>query len=131
MDAWTLHVCDELERRLDEPGLIERMANARALSPDGFAERFANETGIFPEEYLRRLRLARARVLLERTSLSIPQVMVAVGIDDSAAFERAFEGQHGLSPAALRRRAWNTDDVDGASCGPTAKIPERRRERRS
>ena len=60
MDPWTMEVCDELERRLDEPGLIERMADARALSPDGFAERFADAIGIFPEEYLRRIRLARA-----------------------------------------------------------------------
>ena len=125
-----MEVCDELERRLDEPGLIERMADARALSPDGFAERFADAIGIFPEEYLRRIRLARARVLLERTTLTVQQVMATVGIDDGVAFERAFECQHGLTPTAFRRRAWNTGDVDGASRGPTAKIADRRREPR-
>jgi len=127
MDAWTMEVCDELERRLDEPSLIERIADAHTLSPDRFAQRFADATGIFPEEYLRRIRLARARVLLERTTLTVPQVMAAVGIEDGTAFERAFECQHGLTPTAFRRRAWNTDDVDGASRGPTAKIPDRRR----
>ena len=127
MDVWTMEVCDELERRLDEPHLIEQIADAHALSPDRFAARFADATGIFPEEYLRRMRLARARVLLERTSLSVPQVMAAIGIDDGAAFEDAFERQHGLTPTAFRQRVWNTDDVDGASCGPTAKIPDRRR----
>ena len=127
MDAWTLQVCDELERRLDEPRVIERLAEARALSPDRFAERFADATGIFPEEYLRRIRLARARVLLERTTLSVPQVMAAIGIEDGATFERAFECHYGHTPVAFRRQAWNTDDVDGASCGPTAKIPDRRR----
>lgn len=112
MDAWTLRVCDELERRLDEPQLIERMADACALSTHGFAERFADATGIFPDEYLRRIRLARAKVLLERTSLSIDEVIVAVGFADAAGFETAFRYQHGLSPAALRRRAWGTRDAD-------------------
>src|SRR5919112_3266205 len=98
MDPWTLRVCDDLERRLDEPLAIERLAAARQLSVDEFGQRFADETGLLPDEYLRRIRLARARVLLERTFLDISQVMASVGFDDAQAFEEAFERQHGLTP---------------------------------
>jgi transcriptional regulator GlxA family with amidase domain len=47
-------------------------------------------------------RLRRARALIERTSLTLDEVMALVGYVDPDAFSRDFQLVHGMTPAALR-----------------------------
>jgi AraC-like DNA-binding protein len=50
------------------------------------------------------LRLRRARLLIERTFLSVKEVMGLVGYSDPSHFSRDFRRFHGVSPSALRGR---------------------------
>ena len=63
---------------------------------------FIAQTGFPPVRYLQRLRLRRARLLLEGTLLSVKEVMALVGYNDASHFSRDFRRQHGASPTEFR-----------------------------
>ena len=74
------------------------------LSPSRLHQLFKEETGLPPARYLRRLRMRRARELLETTHLSVKQVMAAIGLTDESHFVRDFKKSCGLTPARYRQR---------------------------
>src|SRR4026208_435063 len=80
----------------DAPGLA--LALAVNLSPSRFAYLFRRETGVPPARYLHMLRMERARILLERTSLSVKKGMAFVGVNDPSHFSRDFRRHHGVAP---------------------------------
>jgi AraC family transcriptional regulator of arabinose operon len=82
---------------------VEELARAVNLSPSRFAHLFRAETGLAPKQCLARLRLERAKALLEGSFLSVKEVMAAVGFSDPSHFSRDFKRLHGLVPTALRR----------------------------
>ena len=92
------HMQRNLDKFLWLPGLAARVQ----LSPSHFRYLFSLETGMGPAQYLQRLRLRRARLLIERTFLSVELVMDLVGYDDAGLFERDFQRLHGITPGALR-----------------------------
>ncbi|MFL6336400.1 MAG: helix-turn-helix domain-containing protein [Pyrinomonadaceae bacterium] len=74
------------------------------LSPSRLHQLFKQETGVPPARYLRQLRMLRAKELLERTNLSVKQVMACVGLTDESHFVRDFKKTCGLTPARYRER---------------------------
>ena len=60
--------------------------------------------GCSPQEYLVRLRIDKAKSLLERTDLSINDVANAVGYTDQMAFSKIFKQNCGLSPRSYREQ---------------------------
>jgi transcriptional regulator GlxA family with amidase domain len=110
MDPRVTRVIEMMEAQLDRPVSLADLAAAVNLSPSRMARIFKQHTGKPPARYLHDLRLARARVLLERTYLSVKQVMVCVGLNDPSHFSRDFRRAHGFSPSHLRQRSWAADD---------------------
>ena len=92
----------QMQRRLAEPIAIGDLAARVNLSPSRFRELFTRQVGLGPSHYLQRLRLRRARLLIERTFLSVKEVMALVGYNDPSHFSRDFRRFHGISPSALR-----------------------------
>lgn len=66
---------------------------------------FKAETGTTPAQYLRALRLEKAKELLTDTLLSIKQIMMSIGIRDRSHFEREFKRMYGLTPSQYRASA--------------------------
>lgn len=106
MDPWILWAREEMDRRLHEPCLLEQLAATMALSLAGFTRLFIENEGIAPADYLHALRLARAKILLERTFLSAAQVMALLGLNDATQFEDDFRHMYGVAPRALREHVW-------------------------
>jgi AraC-like DNA-binding protein len=79
------------------------------LSPSRLHQLFKEETGMPPARYLRRLRMCRAKELLETTHLSVKQVMTVVGLTDESHFVRDFKKSCGLTPARYRERFMNSE----------------------
>jgi AraC-like DNA-binding protein len=97
--ARTLTYIDEhLEARLT----IDMLSAAADLSPSRFAHLFRHEVGTSPARYVHALRMLRARVLLERSFLSIKEVMALVGCHDPSHFSRDFRWFHGAAPRHYR-----------------------------
>lgn len=74
------------------------LARAVNLSPWRLCHLFKCETGVAPLQYLKSLRMAKAKHLLETTFLSVKQIMTMVGIRDESHFVRDFQRTYGLSP---------------------------------
>ena len=84
-----------------------RMAEIAALaglSHSRVVNLFKAETGQSPVQYLKALRLEKARGFLETTGLQIKQVRLAVGYQDHRNFFRDFKKQFGLTPSEYRAR---------------------------
>jgi AraC-like DNA-binding protein len=98
-----------MDTQLDQALSIPELAAAVNLSPSRFAHLFTREVGTPPARYIHERRIARARVLLERTFLTVRQVMVCVGLHDPSHFARDFRRVHGVAPSQLRQHSWAAD----------------------
>jgi AraC family transcriptional regulator len=99
--AWAIQ---EMERRIGEPLRVADLAAGVNLSMSRFTLIFRAATGHSPAHYLRRLRLERARLLLDTTFLSVKEVRALVGFNDASHFTRDFARAFGASPRAWRQR---------------------------
>jgi AraC-like DNA-binding protein len=106
MDPRIAHVISSMERDLDGSLTIGALADAVNLSPSRLTVLFKRETGVSPVRYLRALRMERARLLLERTFLSVKEVMAFVGVNDPSHFTRDFSRHYGIAPSRLRQDSW-------------------------
>ena len=95
----------QMEQRLSEPLTVATLAAEVNLSASRFAHLFQEQTGASPGRYLQALRMSRGRLLLERTFLSVKEVMVLVGCNDPSHFSRDFKRLHGVSPSECRAAA--------------------------
>ena len=95
-------VVAHLHQQLAEPIAIDDLAAHVNLSPTRFRELFTRQVGVDPSQYLQWLRLRRARLLIERTFLTVKQVMALVGYSDPSHFSGDFRRLHGVSPSTLR-----------------------------
>ena len=109
MDPRIAHVIGSMEKDIDGRLTIPALADAVNLSPSRLAALFRRDTGVSPARYLRALRMERARVLLERTFLTVKEVMAFVGVNDPSHFTRDFRRHHGVPPTRLRQRSWAAD----------------------
>lgn len=88
-----------LHRRLS----VSRLAASVNLSYSRLEHLFKAETGVTPINYLKRLRIEKARELLETTFLTNQQIIVRVGICDESHFVRDFKKAYDLSPSQYRK----------------------------
>ena len=125
--TWTV---EYMQGHIAEPLTIPELAAQVNLSPSRFRDLFGAQTGMGPLLYLQRLRLRRARLLLERTFLTVKEVMALVGYNDPSHFSREFRRYHGVTPSSLRGRDLATGlphDLDEPENAPSAESPTLRR----
>ena len=91
---------DNLHLRLT----VEEMARRVSISPSRLRQLFRDETGTSPVRYLRKLRMGRARDLLETTFLSVKEVAAKAGLNSVSHFVTNFENAFGRSPSGYRER---------------------------
>jgi transcriptional regulator GlxA family with amidase domain len=120
MDPRVAHIIGRMETALDQEVPVSALAAAVNLSASRFAYLFRRETGLPPARYLHRLRMERARNLLERTCLTVTEVMAYVGVNDPSHFSRDFRRYHGVPPTALRKRRTGAAAVSNDGMGPAS-----------
>jgi AraC-like DNA-binding protein/ligand-binding sensor protein len=84
---------------------LEGVAEAVDYSPGYLGRRFKEAVGVPFSDYVRDLRLARAKELLARTRTHIADVAFACGFGSLSQFNRAFVKTVGCTPRAFRRGA--------------------------
>jgi len=117
MDPRIAHVIRSMEADIDGRLSVAALAASVNLSPSRLNELFRRETGVGPVRYLRALRMERARLLLQRTFLSVREVMALVGVNDPSHFSRDFSRHHGVAPSRLRERSWAPEAWRGRGVG--------------
>jgi len=93
-----------LRERFHEPLELGALARRSGMSRTRFHERFQRALGMAPMQYVRHLRVEKAKELLLTTALPVGEVAAAVGYDDPFHFSRVFRGLAGNSPTDYRGR---------------------------
>ena len=96
----------------------ERLADDCAVSPDiatlaricdvhpvYLARAFRRRYGCSPAEYLRRCRLERALLMVQRSDSSLTEIALACGYADHSHFTHTFARRYGCTPSTFRRRS--------------------------
>jgi transcriptional regulator GlxA family with amidase domain len=83
---------------------LASLAARAGLEERTFLRRFRKATGLTTTEYCQRLRVGRARDLLQFGSLPVDRVAWEVGYGDPGAFRKVFARIVGLTPGEYRRR---------------------------
>ncbi|WP_427885210.1 helix-turn-helix domain-containing protein [Kribbella sp. GL6] len=89
--------------RLGEALTVEDLARQGNVSQRTLARRFGEQLGVPPGQWLLAQRIARTRVLLEETALSVDAIAVRVGLSSATNLRRRFRAALHTTPSAYRR----------------------------
>lgn len=87
---------------------IEHMAQTLGYHRTHLSKLFKQQTGLSPMQFLLKIRMEQAKLLLEEP-LSVEQVASSIGFTDPLYFSKQFKKWYGISPTAYRSR--RRDDV--------------------
>lgn len=82
---------------------IEALCREFGISRTHLNRCFRQYTGFSPHDYLIRLRLNSAKLLLKNTDLSVEEVCLQSGFQDTAYFIQAFKKKEGTTPLKYRQ----------------------------
>ena len=91
-----------LEERIDGHVQVPELAAMVGVSPSHLAALFRTATGGGVLAHHNALKMARARELLDPTTLPVAEIGRRIGLDDPFYFSRQFRRTHGMSPRAYR-----------------------------
>lgn len=91
-----------LERYADPSFSLEETAEFVGLSKNYFTRFYSRETGVGFWAYVTRLRIDKAKLLLETSSLPMAEICARVGYDDVSYFSHRFKSLEGMSPRKFR-----------------------------
>lgn len=94
-----------LEQQLQSPATIDQLCEPLGIGRRQLERRFRKDVGLSPAVYRQRLRLERARWLLQNTDLEVTEVSLECGFQNSANFSRVVRKTLGLSPREVRSAA--------------------------
>ncbi len=95
-------VISVMQSNLRSSVTVKDLADEAQMSASHFNRLFKRYTGYSPADYLRSLRVQRARELLADPGLSIKEVAVLAGFGDPFVFSKTFRRVDGLTPSAYR-----------------------------
>ena len=97
-----------IESRISDDELkIEEMAEAVGMSRSVFFVKIKSLVGMAPIDFLRHLRMERAKQLVELSTMNVSQIAYAVGFTDPKYFTRCFKKEMGCTPTELREKHAN------------------------
>ena len=97
-------ILNYLETDLRLPVTPKEISPLVNLSPSRLRHLFKEETGMSLKQYQKRLRMQKARELLEGSFLSVKEIMIETGILDRNHFARSFRDVFGTTPSEHRRQ---------------------------
>lgn len=93
-----------LEANYQQPVALDDIAKALHVSPYHLSHVFSAESDFSLFEFLTRLRMERARQLLEAGQSTVAEVAYSVGFDSSNYFSKVFHRHFGIRPRELHSR---------------------------
>lgn len=100
-----------LERLHDDVGSdagLSSLAGIAGVSPEHLARTFREQMDCTVGEYVRRLRVKRARRVLEEGEIPLSRIALRLGFYDQPHFTRTFRAHVGCPPGEYRRRTAGT-----------------------
>lgn len=103
-DAKLAEIQQYLQAHLAEAVTLEQLADQFAITPRTLIRRFKQHLDETPMAYLQRLRIERAKSLLENTLWTAEDIMQQVGYEDISSFRKLFVHYTSLTPKAYRQK---------------------------
>jgi len=123
-DRQILRVQSLMESHCHQRLTMKQLAKCGGMSMRNFDRRFRNAAGEAPSIYMQKIRIEKAKRLLEASRFTVGEIMSMVGYEDSRSFHRLFRAFTTLSPKAYRVKY----GIHAASDLPLSKFPDRRSE---
>jgi AraC-like DNA-binding protein len=95
-------IVNYLHANIEKPFRLEELSKQLNFHLDYLTKCLKKHTGMTAIQYLNRLRIEKAKLLLEQTDLVLQQVGEKVGIGDYNYFFRLFRKHSGVTPAQYR-----------------------------
>lgn len=99
MEKVLKHLHNNFKGQLD----VEQLAAMANMSSSSFHRNFKQITASSPIQYVKKIRLSRARELLQDHGLKVKQAAAQVGYESPTQFSREFSRYFGLSPSDCAR----------------------------
>ncbi len=96
-------VLKHLHTHFDEHLDVEQLAGMANMSPSTFHRNFKEVTASSPIQYVKKIRLNRARELLQDQGVRVKQAAAEVGYESATQFSREFSRYFGQSPREVGR----------------------------
>lgn len=97
-------IMEYIAANFDNSFSLEELASRAGLNPSYFSRLFREKAGIPLFEYINRLRIERAVLLLKNSSMTVLEIAVTVGYNNVSFFNRYFRKLKGCSPGEYRRK---------------------------
>ena len=96
-------VLDHLNKNIEKSDLsVEHLADDMHLSRSQLYRKIKAMTGLTPNELIRRVRLEKAKLLIESGCESIGEVCFKAGFSSPSYFSRCFKAEFGILPTELK-----------------------------
>ena len=97
-------ILPQLQSELAEDITVEQLARRANMSVSTFHQHFKQVTRASPLQYIKRLRLLKAQLLLSHDELNVTQTAMAVGYRSVNQFSRDYKRYFGVNPTYEKRR---------------------------
>ena len=91
------------DRITDTDFTVGDLADAVSLSRSQLYRRLKQDAGASPSQFIREIRLAKARALLRRRAGNVTEIAYAVGFSSLSYFSDAFRSHYGTSPSEIMK----------------------------
>lgn len=102
-DQFIIKVTRIIEENIDNPELsVSLLSEKLGISSKQLYRRVKQCTDLTAVEYIRKLRLQKAALLLKNPEFTINEVMYMVGFSNPSYFSRSFASEYGMPPSEWR-----------------------------
>ncbi|WP_335872439.1 bifunctional transcriptional activator/DNA repair enzyme AdaA [Bacillus sp. 2205SS5-2] len=107
-EEWVEEVVHWIDQHYHHHLTLEGIASEHHRSPFHLQRMFKRVKGESPLEYIQKIRLEKAAILLSHTKKSITQISLDVGIMNISYFTTLFKKKNNLTPSQYRKRQQKT-----------------------
>lgn len=97
-----MHVIDHIDKNFDKPLAITNLAEMAHVSVPTFHRLFKKATDSSPIQFIKKVRLAKAKNLIEFQNMRVSQASALVGYENTSQFTREFKREYGQTPKTLK-----------------------------
>lgn len=94
---------DYIESNYHESIDLDMLSKVSSLCPHHFLRKFKSYTGVSPHQFLKSVRLEKARIMLESTNSSITEICLNCGYESLSSFSFLFKNTYKTSPESYRK----------------------------